>query len=95
VADSVQNDARRKEVFDMGKTIAEDLIETGLQTGLQTGELRTRRSMLVEALQHKFGKIPASTLKRIEATEKFELLNRWFKQALDARKLDDVSFDAK
>lgn len=93
VADSVQNDSRRKEVFDMGKTIAEDLIEKGLQKGLQEGDVRTQRRNLVQVLRHKFGRIPTATVKRIDATEQIGLLNGWFEQALDAKRLDDVSFD--
>ena len=89
VAEAVKNDAHRKEVFDMGKTIAEDLREEGVQVG----ELRNQRRVLVKALRHKFGKIPAATVKRIEATEQFDLLDRWFEQALAAKKLGEISFD--
>jgi hypothetical protein len=97
VADAVKDDAYRKEVFDMGRTIAEYLKEEGRQVGreegLQEGDLRTQRRMLVKALRQKFGKIPAATLKRIEATEQFDLLDGWFEKTLDAKKLDEISFD--
>jgi hypothetical protein len=115
VADAVQNDAHRKEVFDMGKTIAEDLIEKGLEKGrkegrkegleeglekgreegLEKGEMRNQRRMLVRLLRKRFGKIPASMVKRIETTECIDLLDAWFDQALAAKKLENVSFTAE
>jgi hypothetical protein len=87
VAHSVQNDARRQEVFAMGKTIAEGLIEKGRKEQ----EVTSQRRVLVQVLRHKFRKIPAATLKRIEATERLDVLEAWFVQALDAKKLEDVS----
>ena len=108
VADAVQNDAHRKEVFDMGKTIAEDLIEKGhakglqkgrqkgrqegLEEGLEKGEVRNQRRMLLRLLQNKFGKIPAAMVKRIEAMERIDLLDAWFDQVSAAKKLEDLSF---
>ena len=74
VTDSVQNDAYRREVFDMGKTIAEGLIEKGRLEGLEQGEVRTQRRVLVQVLRKKFGKLPAALVKRIEATEQLDLL---------------------
>lgn len=91
VADSVQNDAHRKEVFDMGKTIAEHLKDVGRQEGA----VQNQRRNLVQVLRRKFGKIPAGTVRQIEAAAELELLNGWFEQALDAEKLDDVLFEAK
>jgi Putative transposase, YhgA-like len=91
VTDSVQNDKYRQEVFDMGKTIAESLREEGEQKG----ELRTQRRCLVRLLRNRFGKLPAATVRRIEATERLELLERWFDQASSAKSLEDVSFTAE
>jgi hypothetical protein len=78
----------------MGKTIAESLKEEGEQKGLLQGKLRAQRRWLVLLLRSKFGKVPASTAKRIEATERPDLLDRWFEQALTAKKIEDVSFTA-
>ena len=88
VADSLEVDAHRKEVFDVGKTIAECLKEEGREQG----DVRTQRRMLVRLLRNRFGKIPAAVVKRIEATERIDLLDAWFDQALAADKLADVSF---
>jgi hypothetical protein len=40
----------------------------------------------------KFGKIPAAMVKQIEATERIDLLEAWFDQALAAKKLEELSF---
>jgi hypothetical protein len=95
VADAVPNDAYRQEVFAMGKTIAEGLIEKGHQQGYQKGRQEERVQMLVRLLKNRFGKIPAATLKRIEATEQAERLEAWFDQASSAKKLEDVAFDSE
>jgi hypothetical protein len=88
MADAVHNDAHRKEVFDMGKTIAEHLISQGREEG----EVLTQRRMLLRLLRNKFGKIPAATVKQIEATERIDLLDAWFDQALAGKTLEELSF---
>jgi hypothetical protein len=95
VADSVTNDAYRREVFDMGQTIAEHLKEQGRQEGLQQGEVRSKRRWLVRLLRKRFGKVPAGLVKRIEATENLDLLDAWFDQALAVKKLEELSFTAE
>jgi hypothetical protein len=79
----------------MGKTIAESLREEGEQKGLQQGELRSQRRWLVQLLRNRFGKVPAATVRRIEATERLDLLDRWFDQASSAKSLQEVSFTAE
>ena len=99
VTDAVQDDVHRKEVFDMGKTIAEALIERGHQKGhqegLQQGAVQNQHRMLIRLLRTKFGKIPATLVKRIEATEQLDLLDAWFDRAVAAKTLIELSFDAQ
>ena len=94
VVDSVQTDAHRQEVLDMGKTIAEALIEKGEQKGLEKGlllgVLQEKRGSLVRLLRKKFGKVPAATVKRIETTERLDLLDAWFDRAFEAKTLAEV-----
>jgi hypothetical protein len=91
---AVGNDAYRKEFFDMGKTIAEHLKEEGREEGLEKGAMRNQRRMLLRLLRNRFGKIPAAMVKRIEATERIDLLDAWFDQASAAKKLEDIPFGA-
>ncbi len=94
-AGSVQNDARRQEVIDMGRTIADALRDEGREEGRQEGELRTQRRLLVRMLRNKFGRIPAAVVRRIEATERLALLDQWFDQATTANTLNEVNFNAE
>jgi hypothetical protein len=88
----VPDDARRREVFAMGRTIADALREKGRQEGYQEGRLKGKRDALIRVLRKKFGRVPAALLKRIEATERFDLLDAWLVLAVKARRLADVNF---
>jgi hypothetical protein len=95
VTDSVQDDARRKEVFAVGQTIADALREEGHKKGRKEGLLEAKRDALVRLLRNRFGKVPAAVGKLIKATDRLDLLDTWFDQASVANKLEDVSFTAK
>ena len=99
VTESVQNDAYRQEVIEMGKTIAEDLIEKGYHKGRREGRQEegaiTRRLLLMQLLSNRFGKVPAATVKRIEATENRRQLDQWFKLALSSKSLAEVFVEGK
>lgn len=86
VDDAVQKDPHRQEVFDMGKTIAEALMEEGEVRGATKALQQT----LQELLEEKFRRIPAGVLKRVAATGDVEQLRNWIKASSRARKLADV-----
>jgi hypothetical protein len=86
VADSLDNDAHRKEVYDMGRTIAEALQEEGIRKG----ELSFARRTLLSQLQLKFKKVPADIVQRIEITDSVEQLTDWLNALIKAKKLADV-----
>jgi hypothetical protein len=90
VADSVQHDLHRREVFAMGKTIAEQLKEEGRQQG----KVQARREALLDLLRHKFRKVPARLVERIQTTERLADLKAWFDQALDAKTLEELPLAA-
>ena len=83
---SVQEDPHRREVFDMGQTMAEYLMEQGEARGA----LRARREMLLVQLREKFKRVPAGVVKRVEGTESVEQLDTWIRAFATARKLSDV-----
>jgi hypothetical protein len=89
---AVQNDVHRQEVYNMAKNMAEQLKEEGLAIGLHRGEVRTQRRLLVRLLRNRFGKVPPKLVKRIEATQRLDLLDAWFHEASAIKKLDDLSF---
>jgi hypothetical protein len=87
---SVQSDPHRQEVFNMGKSIAETLIEQGQEKGRQEGAVRALQQALLRLLRKKFGKIPTGVTRRIEATQQVEQLEIWLDQFANARKLVEV-----
>jgi hypothetical protein len=58
----------------------------------QQGEQRGRQQTLLLVLRHKFGGLPEDVVKRIEATNDSEQLERWIEQALDANMLTEIEF---
>jgi hypothetical protein len=94
VIDTVQNDRHRQEVYDMGKTMAEHLKEEGREEGRQQGAVQARREVLLDLLRHKFRKVPARLVERIQTTDRLADLKVWYAQALDAKTLEDLPFAA-
>jgi hypothetical protein len=83
---SVQTDVRRKEVFEMGKTIAQEIE----QRGKQTGELHARKTTLIRLLRKRFGVLAPEIEQTIEATEEIAQLDEWLDRFATAKTLRDV-----
>lgn len=83
---SVQTDVRRKEVFEMGKTIAQEIE----QRGKQTGELHARKTTLVRQLRKRFGAFSAEIEQTIESTEDVAQLDEWLDRFATAKTLREV-----
>jgi hypothetical protein len=87
VEDAVQEDRHRREVFDMGKTIAEALKEEGAAREA----VRGRQQTLLRQLRLRFKRVPEGTVKRVENTTEVAQLDAWLDAFANARKLADVS----
>src|SRR5262249_62156941 len=83
---SVGNDARRREVYEMGMTIAEAFKEEGRAEEA----VRSRRTILLVQLETRFGEVPPRIRKRIENTDSVEELDAWIKAFAKARRLSQV-----
>jgi hypothetical protein len=90
VADSVQNDRHRREVFDMGKTIAEALKDEGRAMGKAEEAVEARRKTLLRQLRLRFKRVPEQIVRRVEATTDVTQLEAWLDGVVTARKLTDV-----
>jgi hypothetical protein len=86
VEDAVQEDRHRREVFDMGKTIAEALKEEGAAREA----VRGRQQTLLRQLRLRFKRLPEGTVKRVENTTEVAQLDAWLDAFANARKLADV-----
>lgn len=95
IAESVQGDPHRKEVFGMGKTIADSLIQKGRKKGRKEGReleaVATRQKMLLVMLEEHFGPLSKDVRQAITTTDDVSTLDGWFKDALKAQSLEDIS----
>ncbi len=87
---SVRTDRHRQELFDMGKTIAEELKEEGKKEGMSEGMLRARRQTLIRQLGKRFGHVPEEISRAIEAMRDAGELDRWLDNVVTAETLSDV-----
>ena len=60
------------------------------QEALAERELSGQQQMLLHALRHKFGDIPATLINRLEATTDAIQLTQWLDQTLDATTMAEL-----
>jgi hypothetical protein len=77
--------AEQAEVQNMGKTIAESLLEEGKSAGILEG----KRGTLVRLLQQKFKRVSEALLTEIQTAPQ-EQLDAWLDAILEARKITDI-----
>jgi hypothetical protein len=83
---SVRTDERRREVLNMGRTIADELREEGLKEG----EVRALRQILIRLLRKRFRKVPQETIDTIDATEDVKQLDAWLDRFVTAQTLEQM-----
>jgi len=93
---SVGTDTNRKELSNMGKTIADQLREEGAREGERKGAraaaITTRQKTLIRQLKRRFGDVPPSITDTIHATRDVRQLDRWLDQVITAAGLEDIDF---
>jgi hypothetical protein len=82
---SVQTDEHRQEVFEMRRTIADELEERGATKAFQ--------QTLIRQLKRRFGGVPDDVTSMIRGTDDPEQLNAWFDQVVTAETLDEVGIE--
>jgi hypothetical protein len=82
---SVQTDEHRQEVFEMRRTIADELEERGA--------IRKSQQTLIRLLKRRFGDVPDELTSTIRATDDGEQLDAWLDQVVTARTLDEVGIE--
>jgi len=87
---SVGTDQHRKELFEMGKTIAEELRQEGRQEGRSEGILQGRREALIRLLNRRFGELPQAMIRTIENTPDVATLDQWLDSVVTADQLSDI-----
>jgi hypothetical protein len=85
VAEASQTDsARRREIQQMGQTIAEAMEARGA--------IKESRNNLRALLESKFGTLPEPLIQQLDGTDDLAKLRAAFQRALSIDKLDDLSF---
>jgi hypothetical protein len=78
----VQTDEHRQEIFQMRRTIADELKEEGA--------IWNRRQVLIRLLKRRFENVPAEVSATIRATDDPEQLDEWLDRFATAQTLDDI-----
>ena len=79
---SVQTDEHRQEVFEMRRTIADELKEEDA--------IKNSQQTLIRLLKRRFGDVPDEVTSMIRGTDDPQQLNAWLDQVVTAETLDEV-----
>jgi hypothetical protein len=90
IEDSVQTDEHRQEVFEMRRTIADELKEEGAREGA----IRNSQQTLIRLLKRRFGRVPNEVASTIRATHDPDQLAEWLDRFATAETLDEIGIEA-
>ncbi len=74
----------------MGRTIADELMDKGRVKGRKEEQVRSRRLILLDQLESRFGELPPKTVAAVMANKSVQELNALLKRFATAASLDDV-----
>jgi len=86
VENNVSEKNRKEEINEMGKTIAQELIEEGIEIGTIT----TKQNDLIRLLKIRFGVVSEPLVDRIRSIKQVDQLDELFDRAIIAKELDDM-----
>jgi hypothetical protein len=86
---SVQTDEHRQEVFEMRRTIADELKEEGAKEGA----IKKSQQTLIRLLKRRFGDVPDDLSSAIRATSDPEQLDTWLDEVVTAETLEEVGIE--
>ena len=86
VENNVSEKNRKKEINEMGKTIAQELIEEGIEIGTVT----TKQDALIRLLKVRFGTVSEPLVDKIRSIKQVDQLDELFDRAIVAKELDDM-----
>jgi predicted transposase YdaD len=86
---SVQTDEHRQEVFEMRRTIADELKEEGAKEGA----IKKSQQTLIRQLKRRFGDVPDDLSSAIRATSDPEQLDTWLDEVVTAETLEEVGIE--
>jgi hypothetical protein len=95
---SVQSERTRQEVIEMGRTMADVLIERGRKEGERKGELKgerkaglqIRQQTLLRLLRRRFGDVLPDVVSAVESTGDVDRLDNWLDRLVTVQTLDEL-----
>ncbi|MDQ1326783.1 MAG: hypothetical protein QG641_63 [Candidatus Poribacteria bacterium] len=90
VENNVSEKNRKEEINEMGKTIAQELIDEGKLLGIEIGTVTTKQDALIRLLRVRFGVVSESLVDKIRSIKQVDQLDELFDRAIIAKELDDV-----
>ncbi|MBI1926718.1 Rpn family recombination-promoting nuclease/putative transposase [Candidatus Poribacteria bacterium] len=94
VEQNIKDRRRRKEMEEMGQTIADTLIqegkEIGEKQGQERGELKAKREDLLKLIQLRFNSVPQSVVKKVRSIRRIDRLDALFEKAAIAKSLSEI-----
>jgi len=95
---SMRSEELRQEVIEMGKSMADVLMERGERKGRTEGRteaaIKTRQETLVRQLRKRFGDVPRGVVRAVQATTDVAQLDDWLDRFATADTLDDLGIPA-
>jgi flagellar biosynthesis/type III secretory pathway protein FliH len=79
-----------KIAHDARQEAREIALQEGLQKGREEGREEGKRDLLLDLLEHRFGRLPKATVNRVNALTSSEELSRLAARVLDAPTLEDL-----
>lgn len=70
--------------------IAQEARQEARESALKEGVEQGKRDLLLDLLEHRFGRLPKATVKRVKALSSSEELSRLAARVLDAPSLEDL-----
>jgi len=94
IESNVSDRNRKEEIEQMGKTIAQELIEEGKligkELGKELGTITAKQDALIRLLKVRFGTASETLVEKIRSIKQVDQLDELFDRAIVAGKLDDV-----
>ncbi len=81
------------EVSNMGRTIAQTLIEEGMEIGVEKGIIQTNQERLIELIQFRFPSIRHEINDKIRSIQDVDRLTVLFRRALSINSIDELSIE--
>ncbi len=77
----------------MGRTIADELIDKGRYKGRKEEQVRSRRQILLNQLQSRFGVLPRETVAAVKANKSVQELDAWLERIIKVAKLEEMGIE--